>query len=201
MDNLVMPSEKEIINKIAEAYRLQIKIPGKKPEKQFFLCPVGLIGSGKTTVLEILSEKLSLVRVSGDEIRKILKEKEYSLDLTWEIGQKVVVDLARQGYSIAHDTDCATLKTQEYLKELAGELGAKIIWIHIDTPEKVILERMKTPRKSWLFETVEAEMENYYARKPLHQNLAIPFTYTFDTSKDNFNEQIKEGLLAIESAL
>ena len=56
-----------------------IVIPEPKGEK-FLLCPVGIIGAGKTTVVKPLAEKLGLVRISNDEIRKTLKEAEYDLE-------------------------------------------------------------------------------------------------------------------------
>ncbi len=196
-----MKSDDEVIDEIIEAYKPQIQIPESKPEKQFFLCPVGLVGAGKTTVLKPLSEKLNLVRISGDEIRKILKEHGYGYDLTWEIGQKIVTELVRQGYSIAHDTDCATPRTQEYLAKLAQEVVAKIIWIHINPPEEFIINKLKNFKHTWLFKNGGEAIENYLSRKPLHENLSMPFAYTFDTSRGDLNEQIEEGLVAIQSAL
>ena len=86
----------KIISEIVEIYKPQIKIPKIKPEKQFFLCPVGLIGSGKTTVLNLLSERLSLVKISGDEIRKILKDRGYGYDLTWNIGKVLIQEFANK---------------------------------------------------------------------------------------------------------
>jgi len=196
-----MNSEDQIISEIVEIYRPQIKVPTNKPRTQFFLCPVGLVGSGKTTVLKSLSEKLSLVRISGDEVRKILKECGYDYELTWEIGQKLVAEFVEQGYSIAHDTDCATPRTQEYLKKLAQEKGVKIIWIHTNPPEEFIINKLKNFKHTWLFENADQAIENYMSRKALHQHLNIEFAYTFDTSKDNLNEQIEKGLVAIKNLL
>ena len=196
-----MKSEDEIIGEIIEAYKPLIHVPKSRPEKQFFLCPVGLVGSGKTTVLKPLSEKLFLVRISGDEIREILKEHGYDYELTWEIGQKLVREFVKQGYSIAHDTDCATLRTQEYLIKLAQEVGAKIIWIHVNPPEEFIIDKLKNFKHTWLFRDASEAIENYMARKPLHENLSMQFTYTFDTSKANLAEQVENGLVAIKNSL
>ncbi len=196
-----MKSNDEVTEEIIEAYRPQIKVPEHKPEKQFFLCPVGLVGSGKTTVLKPLAEKLNLVRISGDEIRQLLKERGYGYELTWEIGQKLAGEFVRRGYSIAHDTDCATPRTQEYLKQLAEEVGAKMIWIHINPPEEFIINKLRNFKHTWLFKNGDEAVENYLARKPLHKNLSILFTYTFDTSRNDLDKQIEEGLVAIQSAL
>ena len=50
----------------------------KKANQELILCPVGLVGAGKTTVLKPISKILNLVRVSSDEIRGILKQEGYN---------------------------------------------------------------------------------------------------------------------------
>jgi len=59
--------------------------------------------------------------------------------------------------------------------------------------EEFIINKLKNQKHSWLFKDAEDAINNYLARKPLHQNLDFPFTYTFDTSKSNLNEQITEA--------
>jgi len=190
----------EEIEEIIKEYKSQIRIPGKKLAKQIFLCPVGLTGAGKTTVLKLLSEKLNLVRISGDEIRKILKERGFGYDTTWKIGQTIIKEYARNGYSIAHDADCATQRTQDSVKKIAQEIGATIMWIHINPPESFILNKLSNLEPNWLG-TAEARVKNYHQRKPLHENLDMNFTYTFDTSKDNLDEQIEEATNIILSKI
>ena len=63
---------KNVYEEVRAEYEASLKIPRNKPKKQFFVLPVGLVGAGKTTVMKPLAEKLSLLRISGDEIRKIL---------------------------------------------------------------------------------------------------------------------------------
>ena len=45
--------------KILEEYRKNTVVYKQKPARQFFLCPVGLVGAGKTTVLKPIAERLS----------------------------------------------------------------------------------------------------------------------------------------------
>src|SRR3989344_7504565 len=99
---------------IRKKYQKQLMLPpiDKVPVKQFFLCPVGLVGSGKSTVMKPLSEMLSLVRVSSDEIRKILKEWRVDYGELLEIVQPLAEELALQGFSIAFDADCGNPKTK-----------------------------------------------------------------------------------------
>lgn len=90
---------------VASLYESQLHIPLIKPEPQFYIVTVGLIGSGKTTVIKPLSEKLHLLRISGDEIRKVIQDKGGDETDTLEVGRMLVEKYAQAGYSIAHDTD------------------------------------------------------------------------------------------------
>jgi len=182
----------EEIKEITKEYKTQISVPKTKPLKQFFVCPIGIIGAGKTTVLKPLSKKLSLVRVSGDEVRKLLQERGFGYDEAWGIGQAVVEEFAENGYSIAHDADCVSKRTQDNLKALASKTGAEIFWIHINPPERFILDKLGSLKPNWLG-TAEEMVENYNQRKPFHENLDFDFTYVFDTSKDNLDKQIEEA--------
>ena len=189
------------INRILETYERSLIIPSVKPSPQFYVVPVGLVGSGKTSVLEPLSEKLHLLRISGDEIRKIIMENGGSLEDTWEIGNRLVLKYADKGYSIAHDTDGATLKTQESIRNQAEKYGIKVIWIHINPPEAYIIHKLQNFKHSWLFKNSEEAIAAYYSRKHLHSDLHFDFAYEFDTSAPNLDQQIDQAILAIEKRL
>lgn len=185
---------------IIKEYERTLVIPQTKPVKQFVLCPIGLIGTGKTTVVKALAEKLSLLRISNDEIRHILSSK----DLPFVDVNKMTISLARkyfaEGYSIAIDADCASEETQALVVRL-DEAGVKPVWIHITAPEDVVLNRLRTTDKTWLFPNAEAAIDNYNARKPLHENLTMPFVYTFKTERDDVSRQIEEAAVAIQNYL
>lgn len=177
-----------MVELIAKEYEQQIFVPVEKPTHQFILCPVGLVGAGKTTVVKPLSEKLSLVRISGDEIRKILKDKGYDYDRVQEIATVVGAKYLEQGYSMCSDSDCVTEKTQNILNNLKERYNLKLAWIHINPPEEFILNKLSSHQGGWLGN--DFLIQNYHERKPLHQNLNFPFLYTFDTSKENLQAQI-----------
>ena len=186
----INPTDYQIIN-IAALYERQLAIPKDKPKHPFILCLVGLVGSGKTTVVKPLSEKLSLVRISGDEIRKLLKDHGHGYELTQDISTIVVRKYLGQGYSICSDSDCVTEKTQKILNVLKEEFSLKLVWIHISPPEEFILNKLSTYQGGWFGN--DALIKNYHERKPLHKNLNFPFVYTFDTSKENLSIQIEEA--------
>ncbi|KKT81208.1 MAG: hypothetical protein A2838_00870 [Candidatus Zambryskibacteria bacterium RIFCSPHIGHO2_01_FULL_46_25] len=187
----------DIISVLAEQYHKQISIPLDKPKHQFILCPVGLVGAGKTTVVKPLSEQLSLIRISGDDIRKLLKNAGHNYDKVQDISTIVTTKYLDQGYSICNDNDCVTEKTQKIMVDHAKKYGLKIVWIHINPPEEFILNKLSNLKPNWLG-TAEQMIENYYQRKPLHENLNFPFVYTFDTSKADLSRQIDEATKIIK---
>jgi len=46
--------------RIKKEYEDTLVFPVIKPDPQFVLCPIGLVGAGKTTVMMPLAERLSL---------------------------------------------------------------------------------------------------------------------------------------------
>ncbi|HRY52858.1 MAG TPA: AAA family ATPase [Candidatus Portnoybacteria bacterium] len=179
------------LRSILQKYKNSLVVYEKKPVRKFFLCPVGLVGAGKTTVLKPLAEQMQTVRVSTDEIRRILKNKGYNYDFVGEIALKLIEDFAKEGYSVAIDADCVNKK--DNIEKLAKEAGAKIIWLHINPPEEFIINKLRNFKNGWLVEDNEEMVRNYFERKSLHQKLDFPFLYVFDTSKNNLKEQIKEA--------
>ena len=181
-----------------EECQTQMTIPEKTGAPQFFLCPVGLVGAGKTTTLTPLAEHFHLVRISTDEIRRILMKRGYNLIRTKEIALTLIRQYAEKGFSIAIDADCVTQK--DLINKAATAFNAKAIWIHINPPEEFIINNNK-PRNfenTGLFKGADEAVASYFRRKPLHENLDFPFVFTFDTSKPNIAEQIAQAIQDID---
>ncbi len=191
----------DILESIRNEYKETLEFPQIIPGKQIFLCSVGLVGAGKTTVIKPLAKKLGLLRISGDEIRFILNNRGLSYSSAFEIGKRMIEKYAKQGYSIAHDTDCATPKTIEAITLLSKELAVDVIWVHINPPEEFIINKLTNYNHTWLFKNAEEAVCEYRSRKKFHENLPMNFIYTFDTSKENLNNQIKEAFSIIYESL
>lgn len=181
-------------------YEDSLTIPPQPVRKQFILCPVGIVGAGKTTVLKPMSEKLSLVRISGDEIRKSLKEHGLGYDALVPIGSELSKKYLAQGYSLALDSDAASPRSKAIIQKAEQEFGVIPIWIHINPPEEFILNKLRTHEQpTWLFESADQAVQNYMDRKYLHEDLAgYNFVYEFDTSKNDLDKQIGEAVSIIE---
>ena len=182
-----------VYDDVKDTFLKSLFIPDEKPQHQYILCPVGLVGAGKTTVVKPLSETLDLVRISGDEIRKCFKDKGYGYDRFKELAFEITQSFLGQGYSIAIDSDCVTEDTIQKINDSKEKYGIKDVWIHINPPEEFIINKLSNLKPNWLG-TAEQMVKNYYQRKPLHEDLShFSFIYTFDTSRDDLDKQLKEA--------
>jgi len=194
--------EKSIEDIVLE-YKNSLTVPDENPVRQIFFCPVGLIGAGKTTVTTPVALKLDLVRISNDELRKLLQENGYDYSPLRDMGKEVAYELAQDGYSIAFDMDCGNPETKEAIEALAEEFDALIFWVHIDTPEEFILNKLRNHPPSWLASDPQVMIDNYNKQKAkrAEENTKFDFFYTFDTSKRNVNEQIEECVKLINEEI
>lgn len=175
-----------------KVYESQLEIPQTKPVQQFMVCPVGLLNSGKSTVVGKLAKDLGLLRISADEIRQILLDLRGDIQGAEEIAKTLHLKYLQSGFSIAIDADCASPTAQEFISYCASISKVKIVWIHINPPVVVIRERLKDFKK-WRYATYEEALKNLNERQILHQNLPMKFVYTFDTSRADVPKQITDA--------
>jgi shikimate kinase len=180
---------------VKSTYLQQIIVPARKPSKQYLLCPIGLVGAGKTTVVKPLAEKLSLVRISGDEIRRLFKGSGYGYEKVYDLAFELIRQFLSEGYSVCIDSDCAG-KIEQIEKEVLSK-SLLLIWIHINPPESFIINKLSNLTPNWLG-TAEEMVTNYYERKPLHEDIALDYTVVFDTSLSDIQEQIESSVSVIE---
>lgn len=120
---------------------------------------------------------------------------------TVDIAFYIVKRLFEEGWSIAIDSDCAGPNVKAKVEEFAKQFNYRDIWIHIDPPEDFILNKLRNFKHTWLFRDVDHAINDYYRRKPLHENLDFDFFYTFDTSREDLQEQIHKFLEKLRSSL
>ena len=193
------PSDQEL-QEVLEATERSLVIPKSRRRTQLLLCPVGLVGAGKTPIVKQLSTRLGLVRISNDEIRERFMQKNLNYSRTRETAQPLIQKYLSEGYSVAIDADCAG-SAKELIDRLASNPQINPVWIHINPPEEFILHKLRTVKYTglWIMRNSEIALDNYFRRKPLHEHLDLPFLYTFDPSKENLAEQIEEAVRRIEN--
>jgi len=180
---------------IKATYVQQIIVPTHKPSKQYLLCPIGLVGAGKTTVVKPLAEKLSLVRISGDEIRKLFKESGYGYEKVYDLAFELIRHFISEEYSVCIDSDCAG-KIEQVKKEAATK-NLTLVWIHVNPPESFIINKLSNLTPNWLG-TAKEMVDNYYELKSLHKDIDLEYAVVFDTSLPDIQEQIVSAVSTIE---
>ena len=188
---------KKTLAEIELLFKESLEIPTIKSSKQLFFCPVGLVGAGKTTVTRPIAKRL---RLSSDELRKLLKENGYDYSSVKKIELRIATEYALKGYGLAFDMDCGNPEVKNYVEDAAKKLGAKAIFVHINTPEECIIERFKKEKPFWLAANPQVRIDNYFAQKTkrIEENTAFDFFFTFDTSRDDVAEQIEECVRKME---
>lgn len=185
------------MKKIISLYEGKLNIPSKKINPQILICPVGLLGAGKTTVLKPLSKKLSLLRIENDGIRKLLKKEGYDYNRAKEMTFIIAKKYIKKGFSIGLDTNCASKESQYYIKKLVKKYELKDIWLHINPPEKFIINKLRDYKHTWLFKDWHQAIQNYNGTKKQYEKMNFPFLYVFDPSKKGLKSQIDEAIQLI----
>ncbi len=193
---------------IEQQFETSLVIPPSIEKPQFFLCPVGFIGAGKTTIMKALCERLSVIRVENDYARKLFRaqgnfDSNYARDLT----RVFILKYLEQGYRIGIDANCGGPRRNDpnSVENISRKTGIPIIWIHINPPEEFILcmltKRHSSSNHTWLFRDAQHAIERYFFWKDQANYADIDFTYVFDTSRDDVDEQIENSIQAIQKRI
>lgn len=196
----VLNSDKKRIHSFIEE---NIQVPKPILKTKIILCPVGRVGSGKTTVLKAISKELGLVLISTDLIRIILRKNGYNTLRIEELSGEVVTRHLQAGHSVAIDADCVSHR--EIVEGIGKKFNAQVFWIHVNPPEEYILNKLKNLNKlkhdhPRHLSGPEEGIRDYFRRKVLHKELDFPFIYVFDTSKkETLGKQVEEAMEKIKN--
>src|SRR3989344_2914217 len=188
------------LENIARKYIDSLNLQGKGTNQQFFIGLIGSYGTGKTTIAKRLTEKLPLVMVSSDEIRRLLEYNNIphqiieNQKLLFFVGLKFINELIKKRINIILDADLRETQYREALQKIFNAAGYKIIILHITAPEKLVLGRIKTRREKERSQYLKINLERHYQeRQKIHSRYPLPqnIFYTF-TNNDNLDSQINE---------
>ncbi|OGG48938.1 hypothetical protein A3G63_03395 [Candidatus Kaiserbacteria bacterium RIFCSPLOWO2_12_FULL_52_8] len=197
-----MDAPEAVLEEVGRDYEKTLVVPEVKPSPQWMLMPVGLIGSGKTTVVKPLAKHFGLIRVSTDEIREQLKQRGYTYKGAREIAHELTKKYLRLGYSIAVDGNTGSMTGLEYNKKTAEAFPhVQQLFIHINPPDKFVIDKLNKYPHTWLYKDGSHAVDNFLTNK---KNFTLPnlsFVYTFDTAKENLPSQLDEAIKTIDAVL
>jgi len=170
------------LEQISQNFLSQVQLSAAQAVKPFILATIGLPGSGRTTVAQMIAGKLpGAVLISSDSARYLLKET----GLPWgenvrQILKMVAVDLLKKGYGVVFDGNAADEDDRKNIAEIANQTGAKVFYVRININPEMAKERKRAQYEnpSWVsgFErfrvnTTEKMLKNIDDRVELHRKL------------------------------
>lgn len=138
---------------------------------KFLIALLGPVGSGKSYIAKILSKKLNALHIRTDDIRVELRNKGKSYNAAPRIAAQRRDQALQTGKSVIADFDAVLSRRQRELVGIAKKWKARFFLIHIQTPEKTILARLRKKRytKKELFKNAAEAIRVYYIRRKLHE--------------------------------
>ena len=152
--------------------------------QQFVIAFIGPVGSGKTYISLILAKALGAERINTDDIRVALRRKGLPESRAIPIAHRLQERLLRGGTSIILDHDAVNPARRRELRERLAPSGARIYFLKVEAPERLILARLRRKRYTGrdLFRNAEEAIRVYHVRKKFHDQ---PQSFTPDFTIDN----------------
>lgn len=136
-------TEKELKAQKDYTNQLEIlEIVPRRTKKPIIVGTVGLIGSGKTTIMKEMAPLIGAVMVSGDCIRILLRKEKEKYDNTRLIAENIAMEVINKGGNVIIDSDFIDQKKRVSLKEKAKKVGAKVIFVRTHADLDVMVGRI-----------------------------------------------------------
>jgi predicted kinase len=169
---------------LSDAQRLEESL-GELPEpvaSPVFIAVSGLPGTGKSYFCNRLVERLPLVVLESDALRKeLFPQPAYSSQESarlFRVMHRLIERLLKRGISLVLDATNLSERFRERLYNIADRLGVKLILVRVEAPPEVVYQRLKSrqrqagPRNKsdadWavyqrMKDTVDSMRRNHYA--------------------------------------
>ena len=162
---------------------------GKLPEpaaEPALIVVSGLPGTGKSYFCSRLAERLPVVVLESDALRKTLFSlPDYSFRESYRLFQaihRLVERLLKKGISLVLDSTNLSERNREYLYNIASRLNAKLVVVWVEAPTEVVRQRLEK-RQQDSENKSDADWEIYRKMKSAAQKIRRNH-YVADTSRD-----------------
>ena len=169
--------------------RLLTESLGEMPEpvvKPAFIVVSGLPGTGKSYFCNKLAERLPLIILESDVLRKILfSPPSYSLaesSRLFRATHRLIERLLERGISLVLDATNLSERYRERLYSIADHLDARLILVRVEAPPEMVQKRLEGRRGKGV-STSDADWEIYQRMKSSVQKI-LRNHYVVDTSRD-----------------
>jgi predicted kinase len=164
---------------------------GELPEpvvKPAFVAVSGLPGTGKSYFCAKLAERLPLVILESDALRKTLfSPPSYSPEESahlFRILHLLIERLLKKGIPLILDATNLSERDRERLYNIAGRLDARLILVRIEAPPELVYQRLKARENGGdSGNNSDADWEVYRKMKPSVEKISRKH-YVVDSSRD-----------------
>jgi hypothetical protein len=175
---------------ITDAKRLAESL-GQFPEpvvKPALIVVSGLPGTGKSRFSKKLSERLPLLILESDALRKtLLPSPTYTPEESSRLFRAIrylIEELLQKGISLILDATNLSEQYREHLYNIADHLNAKMVLVRVEAPPELVYKRLKVRSEVKRPENKsDADWTVYQRMKPTVQRIGRNH-FTVDTSKD-----------------
>ena len=161
------------------------QLPGPAAEPVFIVVS-GLPGTGKSYFCSKLAERLSVVILESDALRKALfpspgYSPQESLRL-FRASHLLIERLLKRGISLIFDATNLSERNREHLYSIAERLDVRLILVRVEAPSEIVHQRLKA-RQGEAESKSDADWEVYRRMKPSVDKIRRNH-YAVDTSRD-----------------
>ena len=162
---------------------------GQLPEpvvKPAFLVVSGLPGTGKSYFPNKLAERLPILVLESDALRKILFSSPsytpHESSRLFKAIHALIKKLLGKGISVILDATNLSERYREHLYSIADHLGSNLILVRVEAPPELVRKRLNLRRDDG-GNKADADWETYQKMRPSVQRMWRGH-YVVDTSED-----------------
>ena len=162
---------------------------GQLPEpivEPIFIVVSGLPGTGKSYFCSQLAERLPVIILESDALRKTLfSSPSYSSPESLHLFRAchlLIERLLKKGISLIFDATNLSERYREHLYSIADRLDVKLVLVRVEAPPQVVYERLKARQENSESKS-DADWTIYQRMKPSVQKIPRNH-YAVDTSRD-----------------